>query len=141
MPKRELWQFSDLREVFVKKRGWCFWKGYTQIYTMLRSQSHLLPMAFLFLSSFFVSEFRAAFLLITSTRFFVKWFISYYNLLHVLFFPLAWAYAYLSLKKFSFLNYVKQIFRGLSSNLSCVLRFSIIKKFGKWSLIFSINFH
>ena len=27
---------------------------------------------FLFLSSFFVSEFRAAFLLITSTRFFVK---------------------------------------------------------------------
>ena len=30
--------------------------------------------------------------------------------------------------------------RGLSLNSRCVLRFSIIKKFGKWSVNFSINF-
>lgn len=142
MPKRGFWQFSYLREVFVKKTGWCFWRGDTQINTILRSQSHLLPMAFLFLSSFFVSEFRAAFFFDNFNKIFCELIhVFSYNILHVLFFPFAWAYEHLSLQRFSFLNCVKQIFRGLSLNLSCVLRFSIIREFGKWSLIFSSIFH
>ena len=94
---------------------------------------------FCLLASFFVSGFSGAFWSMTSTRF--LWNNSYFWLISFVrsnFSPK------LSARK-SFISFFgvkcwRSLFRVLTLESSCVLRPSINKKFGKWSVIFSIIF-